>query len=299
MKILITGAAGFIGSHLSKRLHSQGNKVICVDNLLTGSRDNLGDLELIEHDINEPLDIDCDQIYNLACPASPIQYQKNPILTMKTNTVGVMNMLELAKSQGARILQASTSEVYGDPEEHPQSEEYFGNVNCTGPRACYDEGKRAAECLFFDYARNGLDIRVVRIFNTYGPNMLKDDGRVISNFIIQALANEDLTVYGDGSQTRSFQYIDDLVDGIIGMMESDEVGPVNLGNPNEISINELAEKVIKFTGSTSQIVHRDLPEDDPIKRKPSIERARKSLNWKPKITLDEGLERTVEYFKSL
>ena len=299
MKILITGAAGFIGSHLSKRLHSQGNKVICVDNLLTGSRDNLGDLELIEHDINEPLDIDCDQIYNLACPASPIQYQKNPILTMKTNTVGVMNMLELAKSQGARILQASTSEVYGDPEEHPQSEEYFGNVNCTGPRACYDEGKRAAECLFFDYARNGLDIRVVRIFNTYGPNMLKDDGRVMSNFIVQAMSGDDLTVYGDGSQTRSFQYIDDLVDGMIAMMESDEVGPVNLGNPNEISINELAEKVIELTGSTSQIVNKDLPKDDPIKRKPNIERAQKSLNWKPKITLDEGLERTVEYFKSL
>lgn len=299
MKILITGAAGFIGSHLVKKLHSQGHEVICVDNLLTGSRTNISEFDLIEHDINEPLDINCDQIYNLACPASPVQYQKNPILTMQTNVVGAINMLELAKAKSARILQASTSEIYGDPEEHPQKESYNGNVNCTGPRACYDEGKRAAESLFFDYARQGLDVRVVRIFNTYGPNMLTNDGRVISNFIVQALAGRDLIIYGDGSQTRSFQYIDDLVDGMIAMMESGEHGPLNLGNPNEISIKELAEKIIELTGSTSQIAYCDLPEDDPIKRKPNIEKAQKKLNWQPKISLEEGLRRTVEYFKSL
>ncbi|MFC1599620.1 UDP-glucuronic acid decarboxylase family protein [Patescibacteria group bacterium] len=300
MKILITGGAGFIGSHLCKKLHSQGHTVICVDNLLTGSRDNLGDYEFIEHDINESIEIECDQIYNLACPASPIQYQKNPILTMRTNVNGSMNMLDLAKANDARILQASTSEVYGDPSEHPQSETYNGNVNCTGPRACYDEGKRAAESLFFDYSRKrGVDVRVVRIFNTYGPNMLKDDGRVISNFIIQALNGEDLTIYGDGSQTRSFQYVDDLVDGMIAMMEGDFIGPCNLGNPNEISINELAQKIIELTDSTSQIINAPLPEDDPIKRKPNIEQAQKNLNWQPKTALNEGLQKTVEYFKSL
>lgn len=306
MKILITGGAGFIGSHLCKKLHSQGHNIICVDNLLTGSRDNIADLldkpnfEFIEHDINESFEIDCDQIYNLACPASPIQYQKNPILTMRTNVVGSLNMLDLAKANDARILQASTSEVYGDPSEHPQSESYFGNVNCIGPRACYDEGKRAAESLFFDYSRKrGVDVRVVRIFNTYGPNMLKDDGRVISNFVVQALAGDDITVYGDGSQTRSFQYVNDLVDGMIAMMECDFEGPTNLGNPNEISIGELAAKIIEITGSTSQIINKDLPEDDPIKRKPNIELAQKKLNWQPKIALDEGLRRTVEYFNSL
>lgn len=306
MKILITGGAGFIGSHLCKKLHSQGNDIICVDSLLTGSRDNIADLldkpnfEFIEYDINKPIDLECDQIYNLACPASPTQYQKNPILTMRTNVVGSLNMLELARAQNARILQASTSEVYGDPSEHPQSESYFGNVNCTGPRACYDEGKRAAESLFFDFHRKrNVDIRVVRIFNTYGPNMLKDDGRVISNFIVQALANADLTIYGDGDQTRSFQYIDDLIDGMIAMMESDVKGPINLGNPNEISIGELAAKIIKMTDSTSQIINKDLPKDDPIKRKPDISLAQKKLNWQPKIALDEGLRKTVEYFKSL
>lgn len=300
MKILITGGAGFIGSHLCKKLHSQGHTVTCVDNFLTGSRDNLGDYDFIEHDINNPLDLDCDQIYNLACPASPIQYQKNPILTMRTNVLGSMNMLDLAKANDARILQASTSEVYGDPSEHPQSEKYNGNVNCTGPRSCYDEGKRAAESLFFDYNRKrGVDIRVVRIFNTYGPNMLKDDGRVISNFIVQALNGDDITIYGDGTQTRSFQYVDDLVDGMIAMMDSDQTGPMNLGNPNEISIGELAQKIIEFTDSTSQIVYRDLPKDDPFKRKPNIELAQKNLNWQPKIDLGEGLSKTVEYFKSL
>jgi UDP-glucuronate decarboxylase len=300
MKILITGGAGFIGSHLCKKLHSQGHTVICVDNLLTGTRDNVGDYEFIEHDINEPLEIECDQIYNLACPASPIQYQKNPILTMRTNVVGSMNMLDLAKANDARILQASTSEVYGDPSEHPQSESYNGNVNCIGPRACYDEGKRAAESLFFDYNRKReVDVRIVRIFNTYGPNMLKDDGRVISNFIVQALAGNDLTIYGEGNQTRSFQYVDDLVDGMITMMEGDFAGPCNLGNPNEISIKELAQKIIELTDSTSQIINAPLPEDDPIKRKPNIERAQKTLNWQPKITLDEGLRKTVEYFKTL
>lgn len=299
MKILITGAAGFIGSHLAKKLHSQNHEIICVDNLLTGNRDNLGELELLEHDINNPLDIDCDQIYNLACPASPIQYQKNPILTMKTNVLGSLNMLELAKSKKARILQASTSEVYGDPSEHPQKESYNGNVNCTGPRACYDEGKRAAESLFFDYARQGLDIKVVRIFNTYGPNMLQDDGRVISNFIVQALKGEDLTIYGDGSQTRSFQYIDDLIEGMIAMMDSDIQGPLNLGNPNEISINDLANKIIELTGSPSQIKYLDLPEDDPIKRKPDITLAKNELKWEPKIKLEDGLNKTIEYFKTL
>lgn len=306
MKILITGGAGFIGSHLCKKLHSQGHSIICVDNLLTGSRDNIADLadkpnfEFIEHDINESFETECDQIFNLACPASPIQYQKNPILTMQTNVLGSMNMLDLAKANDARILQASTSEVYGDPSEHPQSESYNGNVNCIGPRACYDEGKRAAESLYFDYNReHGVDVRVVRIFNTYGPNMLEDDGRVISNFIVQALKGDDITIYGDGSQTRSFQYVDDLIDGMIAMMESDQIGPMNLGNPNEISIGELAAKVVEMTDSTSQIKYHDLPQDDPIKRKPNIDLAQKNLNWQPRITLDEGLQKTVEYFKSL
>lgn len=291
---------------MCKRLLQQGEKVICLDNLFTGTYDNIKsfldneNFEFINADIINPIDLDVDEIYNLACPASPVHYQYDPIKTSKTSFSGALNVLELAKNAGARVLQASTSEIYGDPLIHPQTEDYRGNVNTIGPRACYDEGKRIAETLFFDYQRQyGVDIRVVRIFNTYGPNMLENDGRVVSNFIIQALKNVDITVYGDGSQTRSFCYVDDLVDGLIKMMEQDNFnGPVNLGNPVEMTINELAEMVIEKTGSESKIVYRDLPADDPVKRKPAIQLAKKQLNWQPKVSLNEGLDKTIEYFKT-
>ncbi|WP_456471069.1 UDP-glucuronic acid decarboxylase family protein [Caminibacter sp.] len=303
-KILITGGAGFIGSHLCERLLKEGNEVICLDNFFTGSKDNIVHLmnnpyfEVIRHDIEEPILIEVDEIYNLASPASPIHYQKDPVKTVRTNVMGAINVLDIAKRTGARVLQASTSEVYGDPEVHPQVEEYRGNVNPIGPRACYDEGKRCAETLFFDYYREyGVDIRVVRIFNTYGPRMAINDGRVVSNFIIQALKNEDITIYGDGSQTRSFCYVDDLVDGLIKMMKSDIIGPVNLGNPGEFTIFELAEKIINLINSKSKIIFRPLPQDDPKQRKPDISKAKKYLNWQPKIGLEEGLAKTIQYFK--
>jgi len=308
--ILITGGAGFIGSHLCARLLDDDNKIICVENFLTGSRNNIVDFldnsnfKLVEHDIVEPLSLDekIDQIYNLACPASPTHYQKNAIRTIKTNTIGVINMLGLARKHNARLLQASTSEVYGDPLVHPQTEEYRGNVNPDGPRACYDEGKRCAETLCFDYWRtHNLSIKIVRIFNTYGPSMAPDDGRVVSNFIIQALKGEAVTVYGDGSQTRSFCYADDLVDGLIKMMNSEVsiTGPINLGNPNEFTILELAEQVIKLTNSKSKISFSNLPVDDPIKRCPDISKAKKILNWEPKISLEEGLKKTIRYFSEV
>ncbi len=303
-KILVTGGAGFIGSHLCERLLKEGNEVICLDNFFTGSKDNIVHLmnnpyfEVIRHDIEEPILIEVDEIYNLASPASPIHYQKDPVKTVRTNVMGAINVLDIAKRTGARVLQASTSEVYGDPEIHPQVEEYRGNVNPIGPRACYDEGKRCAETLFFDYYREyGVDIRVVRIFNTYGPRMAINDGRVVSNFIIQALKNEDITIYGDGSQTRSFCYVDDLVDGLIKMMKSDIIGPVNLGNPGEFTIFELAEKIINLINSKSKIIFRPLPQDDPKQRKPDISKAKKYLNWQPKIGLEEGLAKTIQYFK--
>ena len=310
MRILVTGGAGFIGSHLCEYLLKKGNQVICVDNFFTGSKGNIKPLmddknfKVIEHDIIEPLFIEeeLDQIYNLACPASPVHYQFNAIRTIKANTMGVINMLGLAKKHKARILQASTSEVYGDPEQHPQKESYRGNVNTIGPRACYDEGKRVAETLFFDYHRqNKVDIRVVRIFNTYGPRMAKDDGRVVSNFIVQALEGKDITVYGDGSQTRSFCYVSDMVEGICKAMDKDEsfTGPVNLGNPDEFTINELAEKVMSMSGSKSKIVFKPLPEDDPTRRKPDISLAKQELGWEPKIKLDEGLKDTISYFKQV
>ncbi|MFC1686291.1 UDP-glucuronic acid decarboxylase family protein [Nanoarchaeota archaeon] len=307
MNILITGGAGFIGSHLCKYLLDKGEKIICVDNLFTGSKENIKELlenpnfEFIEHDIINPLFLDdkkIDQIYNLACPASPIHYQFNPIRTIKANTLGVINILGLAKKHKARILQASTSEVYGDPFVHPQDESYKGNVSTIGPRACYDEGKRVAESLFFDYHRtHNMEIRVVRIFNTYGPNMAKNDGRVVSNFIIQALSNEDITIYGSGNQTRSFCYVSDLVEGIYRLMNTESfIGPVNLGNPNEFTVLELAKRIIKLTGSKSNIVFRDLPKDDPKQRQPNISLAKKELDWEPKIMLEEGLQRAIAYF---
>lgn len=304
-RILVTGGAGFIGSHLCKKLLQQGHKVICLDNMYTGIYDNIKSLYedknfvFINADINNSIDLKVDQIYNLACPASPVHYQHDPIMTAKTSFLGALNVLELAKKNKARVLQASTSEVYGDPLIHPQTELYRGNVNAIGPRACYDEGKRIAETLFFDYQRQyGVDIRVVRIFNTYGPNMLEDDGRVVSNFIVQALNNEDITIYGDGTQTRSFCYVDDLVDGLLKMMENDNFsGPVNLGNPHEITVYELAQIIIEKTGSNSKIVYKDLPEDDPTKRRPAIELAKTKLNWQPTVTINEGLDRTIEYFK--
>lgn len=309
MRILVTGGAGFIGSHLCDRLIAEGHEVICVDNLFTGSKDNIKQLidnphfKFIEHDIVEPLFIDeaIDQIYNLASPASPIHYQNNPVHTTKTSTVGVINMLGLAHKHGARILQASTSEVYGDPEAHPQAEEYHGNVSFTGPRACYDEGKRVSETLCFDYHRmHGMEIKVVRIFNTYGPRMAFDDGRVISNFITQALKGKPLTVYGDGTQTRSFCYVDDLVDGLIKMMNSEKniTGPINLGNPGEKSMLEMAEKIIALTGSSSKIVYKDLPIDDPRRRCPDITKAQKMLGWTPRVELEEGLKKTIADFKT-
>ena len=303
--ILVTGGAGFIGSHLCKSLIELGHYVICLDNLFTGLKDNIFELidnpnfEFVNHDITEPYYREnIHEIYNLACPASPIQYQSNPIKTVKTCTIGVINMLGLAKKNNAKILQASTSEVYGDPEIHPQTENYYGNVNTLGYRSCYDEGKRCAETLFMDYKReHDLHIRIIRIFNTYGPNMTKNDGRVVSNFILQALNNENITIYGDGLQTRSFQYIDDLIEGMIKMMHSNFVGPVNLGNPVELSIKHLANKIIKLTNSSSDIIYKELPEDDPKRRKPDISLALKNLNWSPKYDLDEGLTNTIKYFK--
>ena len=308
-RVLVTGGAGFLGSHLCDRLIGDGCHVLCADDLSTGSLNNIGHLfgkeprfEFIRHDITLPLSADIAQIYNLACPASPVHYQADPVKTIKTSFIGVMNMLELARTTGARLLQASTSEVYGDPDVHPQPETYWGHVNPTGIRACYDEGKRAAETLIFDYRRKyGTDVKVVRIFNTYGPRMDKNDGRVISNFIMQALRGEDITVYGDGSQTRSFCYVDDLVDGIVRMMNSREgfTGPVNLGNPGEFTIAELAEIVVSMTGSKSRIIKLPLPSDDPYKRKPGIELAKKELDWTPAVPLETGLERTIVYFLRL
>ena len=308
MRILVTGGAGFIGSHLCKRLLEEGHEVICVDNFFTGSKSNVFDLldnkrfECIRHDITFPLYIEMDQIYNLACPASPVHYQFDPVQTTKTSVHGSINMLGLAKRTKARILQASTSEVYGDPEVHPQSEDYWGRVNPIGRRACYDEGKRCAETLFFDYHRQfEVDIRVARIFNTYGPNMHPDDGRVVSNFIVQALKNKDITIYGDGSQTRSFQYIDDLIAGMIALMNNNEkgfTGPVNLGNPAEFSIKELAEKTLSLIPeSKSKLVFKPLPEDEPKQRKPDISLAREKLQWEPKVKLEDGLVKTIEYFR--
>lgn len=308
MKILVTGGAGFLGSHLCETLLAQGNEVICVDNYYSGSKRNLTHLmnhpgfEIIRHDITFPLYIEIDQIYNLACPASPIFYQKDPVQTTKTSVHGAINMLGLAKRVKARILQASTSEVYGDPYEHPQSEAYWGNVNPIGIRSCYDEGKRCAEALFFDYQRqHDLSIKIIRIFNTYGPRMLMNDGRVVSNFIVQALKGDNITIYGEGQQTRSFCYVDDLVNGMISMMNSssDFYGPVNLGNPNEFTMIELAEKVLKLTQSKSKIVFQSLPQDDPKQRQPNIELAKEKLNWQPTIFLEEGLKKTINYFKHL
>ena len=306
-RILVTGGAGFIGSHLCARLVEEGNDVLCVDNFFTGSKSNIEPLldkhnfEMIRHDVTKELLVEVDQIYNLACPASPVHYQYNPVKTMKTSVMGAINMLGLAKRVKARILQASTSEVYGNPNVHPQPEKYWGNVNPIGIRSCYDEGKRAAETLFFDYHRqNDVDIKVIRIFNTYGPNMNANDGRVVSNFIVQALQGEDITIYGDGTQTRSFCYVDDLVEGMVRMMNSREgfTGPVNLGNPGEFTMLELAEKVISLTGSKSKIVHRPLPQDDPTQRKPVIDLAKKELDWEPRISLDEGLVKTIAYFQT-
>ena len=305
-RILITGGAGFLGSHLSERLLKEGNDVLCVDNFYTSTRRNIVHLlehpnfELMRHDVTFPLYVEVDQIYNMACPASPIHYQRDPVQTTKTSVHGAINMLGLAKRVGARILQASTSEVYGDPEIHPQTEDYWGNVNPIGIRSCYDEGKRCAETLFFDYYRqHDTKIKVARIFNTYGPKMLPNDGRVVSNFIVQALQGNDITIYGDGSQSRSFCYVDDLVEGLIRLMNSkDELtGPVNLGNPGEFSIKELAEKVIKMTGSTSRVIYEPLPQDDPTQRQPDITQAKAELGWEPGITLDTGLKPTIEYFR--
>lgn len=307
MVILVTGGAGFLGSHLCERLLGQGHEVLCLDNFFTGRRKNVAhlmdnsDFELIRHDVVDPFKFEVDQIYNLACPASPVHYQYNPIKTVKTSVMGAINCLGLAKRVGARILQASTSEVYGDPEIHPQPESYRGNVNPIGLRACYDEGKRCAETLFFDYHReNKVDIRVVRIFNTYGPRMLANDGRVVSNFIVQAIKGEDLTLYGDGSQTRSFCYMDDLLEAMIRTMNQEEtVGPVNIGNPNEFTIRELAEAVMKKVQSNSSLIEMPLPEDDPSQRKPDITLAQKVLGWNPEIQLEEGLDRTIPYFQEL
>jgi len=309
MKVLVTGGAGFLGSHLCRfLLRNNGDEVVCMDNFFTGKRENIKDMEdnenfeVIPHDITEPIKIpgSFDRIYNLACPASPVHYQFDPIETIKANTLGVINVLEFAKLNGARVLQASTSETYGDPIEHPQKESYRGNVNTLGPRACYDEGKRVAETLFSDYNRKfRLPIRIARIFNTYGPNMDEDDGRVVSNFIMQALKNEPITVYGAGQQTRSFCYVDDLIAGLYKLMESSCSQPVNLGNPKEFTILELAKEVIRLTNSRSELVYRELPEDDPRKRQPDITRAKTILGWEPKVSLEEGLVKTVEYFRTL
>lgn len=307
-KILVTGGAGFVGSHLCERLLNEGHEVYCLDNFFTGQKQNIIHLldkpyfELIRHDVITPYLIEVDEIYNLACPASPIHYQYNPIKTMKTSVMGAINMLGLAKRVNAKILQASTSEVYGNPLIHPQPENYWGNVNPIGERSCYDEGKRAAETLFNDYHKqNNVKIKIVRIFNTYGPRMHPNDGRVVSNFIVQALKNQDITVYGEGQQTRSFQYIDDLVDGLIKMMASPDsiTGPINIGNPHEFTILELAEKVIQLTESKSKIIYEPLPSDDPMMRKPEISIAKKELGWSPSVHLDEGLEKTIAFFKSV
>jgi len=306
-KVLITGGAGFIGSHLTECLLNEGHSVIIIDNFHTGSRQNIhhllhdDNLEVYRDDVTDPYRMEVDYIYNLACPASPIHYQRSPVKTVLTSVLGVINALELAKEVKARVLQASTSEIYGDPEQHPQTEEYWGNVNTIGPRSCYDEGKRVAETLMFDYHReNGVDIRIARIFNTYGPRMQPDDGRVISNFILQALREEPITIFGDGSQTRSFCYIDDLVEGLIRLMDQDEIyGPVNLGNPEEHSIKEIAELIIELTGSSSEIVYKPLPQDDPMRRRPDISRARHWLNWEPKVKLEDGLLQVIEYFRPL
>ena len=306
-RILVTGGAGFLGSHLCDRLIEEDNEVICVDNLFTGNKDNIRHLlshsnfEFIRHDVIKSLYIEVDQIYNLACPASPPHYQYNPIKTAKTSLYGAMNMLGLAKRVKARILQASTSEVYGDPEIHPQPETYRGCVNPIGIRSCYDEGKRMAETMFFDYHReHGVDIKVIRIFNTYGPRMNPDDGRVVSNFIVQALKGENITIYGDGTQTRSFCYVDDLIEGMYRMMNSEDfTGPVNLGNPGEFTMIELAEKIIELTHSSSKLVYCPLPSDDPTQRRPVIEMAKDRLGWEPKITLEEGLKKTIEYFRTV
>lgn len=307
-RVLVTGGAGFLGSHLCEKLLKDGNDVICVDNLYTGSKDNIRSLmsnpyfEFIRHDVTEPLYVEVDQIYNLACPASPVHYQTNPVKTTKTSVYGALNMLGLAKRVGARILQASTSEVYGDPEVHPQPESYRGCVNPIGIRACYDEGKRVAETLFFDYRRmHGIEIKIMRIFNTYGPRMNPMDGRVVSNFIVQALKGEDITIYGDGSQTRSFCYVDDLIEGMVRLMRSpaDFTGPCNIGNPGEFTILQLAQKVIDYTGSSSKIIYLPLPSDDPLQRRPVIDLAKEKLDWEPSISLEEGLQKTIAYFKTV
>ncbi len=303
-RILVTGGAGFLGSHLCERLVGEGHEVLCVDNFFTGRRNNVAHLmtnprfELMRHDVTFPLYVEVDQIYNLACPASPIHYQFDPVQTTKTSVHGAINMLGLAKRTRARILQASTSEVYGDPTVHPQTEDYRGNVNPIGPRACYDEGKRCAETLFFDYYRqHKTEIRVMRIFNTYGPRMHPNDGRVVSNFIVQALKGEPITIYGEGSQTRSFCYVDDLIEGMVRLMNQDQItGPVNIGNPRELTIRELAEMVIKKTGAKSQLVKKPLPEDDPLQRQPNITLAKSALGWEPKVALEQGLEKTIAYF---
>jgi UDP-glucuronate decarboxylase len=307
-RVLVTGGAGFLGSHLCERLLRQGNDVLCVDNYFTGRKDNIAHLigdphfEAMRHDVTFPLYVEVDEIYNLACPASPVHYQYDPVQTTKTSVIGAINMLGLAKRIGAKILQASTSEVYGDPTVHPQTEDYRGNVNPLGPRACYDEGKRCAETLFFDYFRqHRTKIKVVRIFNTYGPRMHPNDGRVVSNFIIQALRNQDITLYGDGSQTRAFCYVDDLVEGLMRLMATadDVTGPVNIGNPHEITVRELAEHVIALTGSQSHITNRPLPADDPIQRCPDISQAGRLLGWSPTVRLEDGLSRTIKYFRDL
>lgn len=307
-RILVTGGAGFIGNHLCRRLLNEGNYVICLDNFFTGLKRHIEDMlnnpnfELIEHDVVDPIDITVDQIYNLACPASPPHYQYDPVKTMKTSVLGIINMLELAKKYKATLLHASTSEVYGNPLVHPQQESYWGNVNPIGIRSCYDEGKRAAETLMMDYHRQyGVDIRIIRIFNTYGPNMDPKDGRVVSNCIVQAINGKDITIYGDGSQTRSFCYVSDLVDGAIKMMNNDKgfIGPVNLGNPSERTVLNLAEMVLEMTGSKSKITYKELPSDDPVKRKPDITKAQEILGWEPKVDIKDGLVKTIEYFKSI
>lgn len=307
-RVLVTGGAGFIGSHLCERLLNDGYDVLCVDNYYSSTKDNIAHLlphprfEVIRHDVTFPLYVEVDQIYHLACPASPVHYQRDPVQTTKTAVHGSINMLGLAKRTGAKILLTSTSEVYGDPAVHPQSEDYWGNVNPIGPRACYDEGKRCSETLFFDYHRqHNLKIKVVRLFNTYGPRMHPHDGRVVSNFIVHALANKPLTVYGEGDQTRSFCYVDDLIDGLVAMMASpdDLTGPINLGNPGEFTIAELADKVIQMTGTSAGIEHLPLPQDDPIRRQPNIDRAKNDLGWEPTVALNDGLQRTIEYFRSI